>query len=236
MNIPFDNLIGLAKGPLVEFRPNVWLHQDCLSSFNQLKEEAEKNGYDIQIVSSFRSFYRQKEIWQMKALGEKTLLDKRGNPLDFKQLKPQDIVEAILRWSAFPGASRHHWGCDFDVIDGNAIADPNYQIQLTPSEVEAGGVFADFHQWLDEIIPYDLSFGFFRPYDEDLGGVSPEKWHLSYAPLSQNYQKSFTFEVFKKLLEINELKDLAYLEIIKEKKEDIFERFIQNTTPAPQSL
>ena len=30
----------------------------------------------------------------------------------------------------------------------------------------------------------DQSQGFFRPYDIDRGGVAPERWHLSYAPLS----------------------------------------------------
>ncbi len=28
----------------------------------------------------------------------------------------QQKLSAILRWSALPGASRHHWGCDFDVF------------------------------------------------------------------------------------------------------------------------
>jgi hypothetical protein len=28
------------------------------------------------------------------------------------------------------------------------------------------------------------SRGFFRPYARDRGGVAPERWHLSYAPLS----------------------------------------------------
>ena len=28
------------------------------------------------------------------------------------------------------------------------------------------------------------SYGFFRPYARDRGGVAPERWHLSYAPLA----------------------------------------------------
>ena len=28
------------------------------------------------------------------------------------------------------------------------------------------------------------SHGFYRPYREDRGGVAPERWHLSYAPLA----------------------------------------------------
>ena len=32
------------------------------------------------------------------------------------------------------------------------------------------------------------AFGFFRPYATDRGGVSPEPWHLSYAPVAARAQ------------------------------------------------
>lgn len=41
--------------------------------------------------------------------------------------------------------------------------------------------FLAMRQWLDANI---ARFGFFRPYAHYLGGVFPEPWHLSYAPLS----------------------------------------------------
>ena len=34
--------------------------------------------------------------------------------------------DAILLWSALPGASRHHWGTDFDVFDRAAVP-PDYR-------------------------------------------------------------------------------------------------------------
>ena len=32
------------------------------------------------------------------------------------------------------------------------------------------------------------AFGFFRPYTTDRGGVAPEPWHLSYAPVAARAQ------------------------------------------------
>ena len=57
-------------------------------------------------------------------------------------------------------------------------------MQLTPAEVAPGGPFDALHRWLDERMAAHASQGFFRPYARDCGGVAPERWHLSYAPLS----------------------------------------------------
>ncbi len=35
-------------------------------------------------------------------------------------------------------------------------------------------------------------FGFYRPYAVDRGGVHPEPWHLSYAPLAQQALAAFS--------------------------------------------
>ena len=45
-----------------------------------------------------------------------------GGPIDGAALAPQERIEAILLWSALPGASRHHWGTDLDLIDRRAVA------------------------------------------------------------------------------------------------------------------
>jgi len=47
-------------------------------------------------------------------------------------------VRAILHWSALPGASRHHWGTEIDVIDRAALADGR-KAQLIPAEYGADG-------------------------------------------------------------------------------------------------
>jgi hypothetical protein len=58
---------------------------------------------------------------------------------------------------------------------------PGYEPKLLPAEVSPGGIFHPLHKWLDENIHM---FGFFRPYKFFKGGMYPEPWHLSYAPLS----------------------------------------------------
>ena len=60
----------------------------------------------------------------------------------------------------------------------------HYKLQLSPAEVAPGGLFDPLHRWLDERMAADDSFGFFRPYAQDRGGVACERWHLSYAPLA----------------------------------------------------
>ena len=89
-------------------------------------------------------------------------------------------VEAILLWSALPGASRHHWGTDVDVVDRSACP-PGYRPQLMTAEFAPRGIFAKLDGWLAANMGH---FGFFRPYTRDRGGVLPEPWHLSYAPVS----------------------------------------------------
>jgi hypothetical protein len=44
------------------------------------------------------------------------------------------------------------------------------------------------------------SFGFFRPYTTDRGGVQPEPWHLSYAPLAQAALRALTPQVLAEAL------------------------------------
>ena len=55
------------------------------------------------------------------------------------------------------------------------------RVQLVPAEYAPGGWFAPLDRWLSA---HAADFGFFRPYDADRGGVLPEPWHLSFAPLA----------------------------------------------------
>ncbi len=140
------------------------VHGHVVESFLRLREEARQSGFEPVIFSGFRSFDRQLSIWNRKARGELPVLDSRARPLDIDQLDEGGLVFAILRWSALPGGSRHHWGTDLDVVDGNAVPE-GYEIQLVPAEVNAGGMFGPLHAWLDQRMASSSAFGFFRPYD-----------------------------------------------------------------------
>lgn len=168
------------------------LQHDALEPFLAMKAAAACEGIVIQIASSFRDFAAQQNIWDKKYRGERPLYDVHGNIREHAKLSPADLVDAIVCWSAVPGGSRHHWGTEIDVIDQAALPE-GYRVRLLPAEAAPGGVFHRLHQWLDENM---AQFGFFRPYRTFRGGVHPEPWHLSYAPVSTAALQSLTPEVF----------------------------------------
>ncbi len=209
------------------------VHRDVVSPLIELRMEARFAGFDLRVLSGFRGFDRQLSIWNRKVSGELPVLDSLGAPLDIATLTPRELVLAILRWSAIPGASRHHWGTDMDVFDA-ASTPAGYEVQLLPSEVERGGMHAPLHEWLDARIATGTAFGFFRPYDVDRGGVAPERWHLSYAPIASEYAQLLTVDVLRTTLEAA---DMLLKDVVLEQLDVLHARFVTNVSPAPnQSL
>jgi LAS superfamily LD-carboxypeptidase LdcB len=175
---------------------NCTLHIAAVQAALAMRDAARSEGFDLAIVSSFRDFDRQLAIWNAKFSGERPLLDRAGRPLRHAELSAGALIDAILIWSALPGASRHHWGTDMDVIDRSALS-ADYRPQLVPSEYEGSGPFAKLNAWLAANM---ATFGFFRPYSRDRGGVQPEPWHLSFAPLAQVALSQLTPEVLREAL------------------------------------
>ena len=200
------------------------VHREVVEPLLQLMRDAREAGFDVQLLSGFRGFERQLSIWNRKATGQLAVLDSNAVPLDITALTERELAFAILRWSALPGASRHHWGTDLDVYD--AAAQPaGYEIELIPEEVEAGGMFAPLHEWLDERMGAGTAFGFFRPYDRDRGGVAPERWHLSHGPVAAECAHHMTPDMLRETIRGApiELKE-AVLELL----DEIYERFVIN--------
>lgn len=201
------------------------VHRELLAPLALLRDAAAREGFDLTIVSGFRSFDRQLSIWNRKATGALPVLDSAGAPIDIATLSERDLVLAILRWSALPGASRHHWGTDVDVYDRAATPD-GYNVELTPAEVDPGGLFAPLHAWLDARIAADDAFGFFRPYDVDRGGVAPERWHLSYAPIALNCARLLTAQLLDDAIDGA---DMRLKDVVIAALPELFERFVINT-------
>ncbi len=206
----------------------VRMHRDIVGAFLKLHTAAHRAGFDLAVVSGFRSFDQQLSIWNRKAAGQLAVLDSHARRLDIKALSEEELVFSILRWSALPGASRHHWGTDLDIYDIAAVPD-DYVIELVPAEVNAGGMFAPLHEWLDQRIADDAAFGFFRPYDIDRGGVAPERWHLSYAPVALECSRLLTRDVLRTTIE---QADMMLKDVVLAHLDAIFERFVINTKPA----
>jgi LAS superfamily LD-carboxypeptidase LdcB len=156
------------------------IHPALIEPFLAMKADAARAGIDIAIASAYRDFDAQQRIWNLKWTGQRPLYGADGVARDHAALTSAELVEAILCWSALPGASRHHWGSEIDVVDAAAIPD-GYRVQLLPAEAAPGGVFHALHVWLDANI---ARYGFFRPYSTYQGGVRPEAWHLSFGPVA----------------------------------------------------
>ncbi|HEX2492924.1 MAG TPA: M15 family metallopeptidase [Steroidobacter sp.] len=195
-------LTGRARSHIVDLRdPPCSLHFEAATSFLAMRDAAALDGVALCARSSFREFDAQLKIWNAKWAGERPIYDRQGNALDRRQLSDSQAVEAILSWSALPGGSRHHWGSDVDIFDA-AAAPAGYKVQLIPAEYAADGVFARLTSWLDANM---RRYGFFRPYGTDRGGVSPEPWHLSYAPVSLPALESLSLSLLRHVLEASAL-------------------------------
>lgn len=190
-------LTGRSRAHIVDLEdPACALHRDVVTPFLGLRRAAMTAGFALEAVSGFRDFERQILIWNRKFNGEKPLYGADGEPLEASRLSPAERVDAILLWSALPGASRHHWGTDLDLVD--AAVPPGRGAQLTVAEFAPGGPFAAFSAWLEE---HCAHFGFFRPFRGRLSGVQPEPWHYSFAPLAESARRRLTPGVLKDALE-----------------------------------
>ena len=176
-----DQLLGLDESHLILVgRGPHRLTAATAAAFNDMQVAAAYEGFNLQAASSWRGFERQLAIWNGKWRGERPLLDADNQPLDALQLDDMERLHAILRWSALPGTSRHHWGTDLDIYDPDCLP-AGTRLALEPWEYEAGGWFADLGEWLGD---HMSDFGFFLPYAKPLDaaqGVAYEPWHISFA-------------------------------------------------------
>lgn len=189
-------LTGRDQTRLRELACGQRLHPGAAAAFARLQRDAASAGFGLAIASGYRSYERQRLIWNGKASGQRPVHDDQGRAVDVLRLAPVARLHAILRFSALPGSSRHHWGTDLDVYDSRAVG-ADYSVQLSPAEVAPGGPFDALHRWLDARMAAGESHGFFRPYERDRGGVAAERWHLSYAPLAVACARGVTAAVLR---------------------------------------
>lgn len=200
-------LTGFDETALVELEQRHRLLPDVKAAYQQMQQAAASDGIELALVSSYRSFAQQARIWTAKYTGQRPVYNKAQQHVDISLLDGFAKIEAILLYSALPGASRHHWGTDLDVFDKAAVA-ADYQVQLLDAEYQPGGPFYSLDQWLNQ---QAASFGFFRPYQRDQGGVAKEAWHLSYRPLAEGYLKSFDETMLFDAITQSELPDKTLL-------------------------
>ncbi|GGY80144.1 peptidase M15 [Cellvibrio zantedeschiae] len=221
--LPNFDVMGRSDQDLVSC-PNqrAKIHLQVLDSLLKLTDKATLAGFDLRVASGFRSFDRQLMIWNNKANGLRLVLDEVGQPIDISQLSDDEKVFAILRWSALPGASRHHWGTDIDVYDASRVAE-DYPLQLTLEETEGDGPFAEFHDWLTQELAQNPN-EFYRPYIAGAGSISPEPWHLSYAPLARIFATQLTETLLRDELQAT---DIALKDSVLKNLHTIYQNYIK---------
>ena len=189
--------LGLTSEHLTDSR-GALMHEQASEAFGALQARANDAGFQLSVASSYRSYERQLAIFNGKWVGERPVLDDHDRALVRQDYSAEEWLHLILRFSALPGTSRHHWGTDIDIFDPTRIP-PGQSLQLIPSEYQSGGVFEDLTQWLYELIAANDCEGFFRPYDQDRGGVSEEPWHLSYEPVASTMRSHLTADALREL-------------------------------------
>jgi LAS superfamily LD-carboxypeptidase LdcB len=219
-----ERLLGLDDNSVVyDDHFKHFLHPDVIVPFQDLSHAAAQAGFLLTLASGYRNFSRQLLIWNQKVSGLRPVYDFEGNNIvNMTILSDDEKLWAILRWSALPGASRHHWGTDIDVYDKSRI-NPDYELQLTRAETVEPGPFAEFHLWLTEKLS-EKNCPFYRPYAIDKGGVAPEPWHLSYAPVAIQYYAQFSVHLLREQIIQT---DILLKESILRNLDEIFERFIK---------
>jgi len=222
---------GLSTEHLVSIAPDFWVEGETANAFQALGRRAAERGLDLRVASAFRDYDRQVRIINDKWTGARPVTDGEGRLLDRARHDDEEWLNLILRFSALPGMSRHHWGTDLDVWDASAV-DTDYRPLLSPSEYGPSGPFCEMTRWLDELMAARDAEGFYRPYALDRGGIAPEAWHISYRPAAMKYQDMVSAELLIPLWRGeadacgNVHEPLAMLKVIEPKVDHLMERFV----------
>lgn len=148
-----------------------FLRREAAEAWLSMVNSALPDGIELFPVSATRNFEKQKNIWENKWIG-KTPVNKLDEAY-FASLPDAEKAKEIMKYSAMPGTSRHHWGTDIDI---NSV-EPEYFDSDEGKKV---------YIWLQVNAS---KFGFSQPYtvknEERLLGYEEEKWHWSYLPLAR---------------------------------------------------
>ena len=177
-NYTKNQLIGKGNPEIVGESYTSKMHQEVKVAFEDMKIAALKDGINIEVVSAYRSFQKQKSIFENKY----KKFTKSG-------LSPTEAISEIIEYSTIPGTSRHHWGTDIDIIDANF---PKPESVLEEENYYGNGPYCKLKEWMNE---HSETYGFYEVYTQNpkRKGFKYEPWHFSYAPVSkpmlEAYQK-----------------------------------------------
>ncbi len=164
--------------------PPHYLRKEAADAFEKMAADAKKERIKLRIVSGFRSFDYQKMIWEEKFNGFREVENQNLNQVFLNN--PAAKVLKILRYSAAPGSSRHHWGTDMDL---NSVESAYFKTKEGQK----------IYDWLKTNA---RNYGFFQPYSPGRkNGYQDEEWHWSYFPISSSLLKKFTQTISPEMIQ-----------------------------------
>ena len=174
-DITKNDFFLLGKNDLKETL-NSGLLPEAYLKFKQMQNDAKKEGVEIEIVSGYRSYQKQKDIWNNKY--NKNF---ENGILGIKN------INRIIQYSTLPGTSRHHWGTEIDIIDKRFIPKGDLLIEKNYAE---NGIYSQLFSWMKK---NSKKYGFYLVYDDSpkRKGFKFEPWHYSYKPLSVIFLRRF---------------------------------------------
>ena len=183
------------------------LIKEAADAYIKMKVAAAKDGFELKVVSSYRSFDRQLAIWNRKF----EINSKEG-------MDPLENIKKITEYSTIPGTSRHHWGTEIDLISAQPKVDGDV---LLANLFEGEGPYAALKSWMDANAN---SYGFFLAYPKDSlrKGFQYEPWHYSYKPKSKYFLKNYLTIDLKNIFLSHEIlgKEIFDEKFIQEYKEE----------------
>ena len=179
--------------PAYANRSGMYLRREAYEAFLKMREAALEDGVALRVLSATRDFAHQRRIWENKWHGRQVLY---GNIVATDIDDPVERAREILRFSAMPGTSRHHWGTDVDL---NSLVNSYFE----------SGEGKRIYDWLQANAD---DYGFCQPYtrhgEARIGGYEEEKWHWSYLPLSSQF-----LEAYKEMITYEDITGFAGSEV-----------------------
>lgn len=156
-----------------------------------LIREMRANGFDgVSITSAYRSYERQKELYDTYFANEKA-----AHP----DWSDERINEQVLTYSAYPGTSEHQTGLCIDLITKEMSGLWNYGSETPDNPYDKGFAETAEFEWLKENAH---KFGFILRYPEDktnITGYAYESWHYRFVGIdaaTDIYTQGITLEEY----------------------------------------
>jgi LAS superfamily LD-carboxypeptidase LdcB len=165
-----------GRGDIVLVGNQIKLQKEVFRQFKKMQKAALKRGIKIQIVSGYRSYHRQLQLW-----------NKKYDKFTSEGFTPKQTVNKIIEYTTIPGTSRHHWGTDIDIIDANFKIPSKL---LNRANYAKNGLYDQLNIWMQKNAQH---FGFYLVYDNNLNrnGFKYEPWHYSYKKLAKPMLQQF---------------------------------------------